>query len=80
MHKQVINGEATFKVFSANGTFCIGPSSSGYTLNYAADGENFTAWGEASAANDNVVVSGVPYGMTFKLAGNTDTAVIVIWG
>lgn len=79
MHKLIIKGEATFKVLSANGLFAIGPSSSGYTLNYSVDGENFTAWGEASAANENVVVANAPYGMTFKLSGNTDQDVVAIW-
>ena len=79
MAKQIINGEATFKVTSVNGLFAIGPSSSGYTLNYSADGENFTAWDEATAANENVVVANAPFGMVFKLSGNTDTEVTVIW-
>ena len=78
MHKETISGEQAFRAFAANGTLAIGPSSSGYTLQYSADGVNYTAWDEATAADENVVVANVPYGMYLKLSGNT-ADVVVIW-
>lgn len=52
-------------------SFSVGFSTTGYTLNYSADGQNFTAWEEATPANEVLVVNGIPKGMGFKLVGNT---------
>lgn len=55
------------------GTFCISPSSTEYTLHYSADGKSYTAWEEATPANEVLVVNAAPEGMYFKLVGNNDT-------
>ena len=57
-------------------SFVISASGQGYTLNYSADGTSWTAWSEATPANENCVVNGVPKGMLYKLVGNTDTVEI----
>ena len=57
--------------------FIIGPSASGYTLNYSADGITWTAWSDSTAANKNQVVVGIPFNTYVKLAGNTSDNVII---
>lgn len=51
-------------------SFAVSPSSTGYTLNYSADGQNFTAWEEDVPAGEVLVVNGFAHGMGFKLEGN----------
>lgn len=53
-------------------SFCISPSSTEYTLHYSADGKSYTAWEEATPANEVLVVSDAPKGMYFRLIGNND--------
>lgn len=72
-----INQESKFSVDEK--TFSVAPTSSGYTLNYSADGENFTPWGEATPANENLIVNGCAKGQVFKLVGNTDENVRIIY-
>ena len=57
--------------------FIIGPSTSGYTLNYSADGVSWTPWKEATSANQNQVVIGLPQNTYVKLAGNTTDNIII---
>jgi hypothetical protein len=57
--------------------FIIGPSSSGYTLNYSADGIHWTAWKESTGANQNQVVVGLPTNTYVKLVGNTADNIII---
>jgi len=64
-----VHGEAAFQVELPN--FAISPSASGYTLNYSADGVNYSAWEEATAAGETLVVCGAAGGMFYKLVGNT---------
>lgn len=73
--KLIIKDEQPFQVDATS--FCIGASSSGYTLNYSADGVTYTAWVEATQSGVNLPVVGVACGMYFKLVGNTDDAVVV---
>lgn len=63
-----IQGEQIFGVPTTS--FAVSASESGYTLNYSADGESFTAYEKETPANEVLVVNGVAKGMTFKLAGN----------
>lgn len=63
-----IQGEQIFGVPTTS--FAVSASVSGYTLNYSADGESFTAYEKETPANEVLVVNGVAKGMTFKLAGN----------
>lgn len=77
MMKITVNGEQPFQVNAPN--FAIGPSASGYTLQFSADGENFTAWDEATAANTTQVVANAANGMYFILGGNTSDDVVITY-
>lgn len=72
-----ISGEELFQIPSDK--FIIGATASGYTLNYSADGVSWTAWEEATAANDNQVVVNIPFNTYCKLAGNTSNDVLIRW-
>ena len=63
-----ITGEQPFQVLATS--FAISPSAEGYTLNYSANGVEYTAWKEATPANEVLVVNGVAKLMYFKLVGN----------
>ena len=72
----VISGEKPFR--AQKETFAVGGTSAGYTLNYSADKETWTAYPDAVPANETLVVYGVTPYMWFKLAGNSDTEVTII--
>lgn len=72
-----VNGETPFQVGASR--FCIGQSPSGYTLEYSADGINFTPWEEGTLAGKDQVVANAAEGMYFRLADNTGEAVPVTW-
>lgn len=63
-----VNGENAFQVLAHS--FAISPSSEGYTLQYSANGIDYTDWEEATPANETLVVNGVAKLMFFKLKGN----------
>ena len=63
-----ITGEQPFQVLATS--FAVSPSAEGYTLNYSANGVEYTAWEEATSANEVLVVNGVAKLMYFKLVGN----------
>lgn len=65
-----ITGEQIFQILSDR--FAIGPSASGYTLNYSVSGKpgTWTAHSEETEAGVTEPVEGVA-GMYYKLAGNT---------
>lgn len=69
-----ISGENVFCVNAHS--FSISPSSSGYTLAYSANAEDFTEYEKATPADDTLIVNGVAAHMYFKLVGNTDDVVI----
>lgn len=75
--KITVNGEQPFQVGAPN--FAISPSSSGYTLNFSADGVNFTPWDESTAANTTQVVVDAARGMYFFLDGNTDDNIVITY-
>lgn len=70
-----ITGEEEFSVLSHS--FGVSQSESGYTLNYSSDGLSWTQYGEATPANEDLFVNGVPYGSYFKLVGNTSEVQII---
>jgi len=72
-----ISGEQPFQVGAP--LFAIGPSDSGYTLNYSADGVNFTPWDEATLAEKTQVVANAALGMYFKLVDNTTENIAITW-
>lgn len=67
-------GEEVFQVEAAN--FAISPSASGYTLNYSADGVNFTPWEEITDADKTQVVACAARGMYYKLVDNISEVTI----
>lgn len=71
---KTITGETPFSVLAHS--FALSPSAQGYTLNYSADGINWTAWSEATPSGENLVVNGVARDMYFKCVGNTDELVL----
>ena len=48
----------------------------GYTLNYSADGVNFTPWTDGTLAEVTQVVACAARGMYYKLVGNVGDVVI----
>lgn len=77
MAKMTISGEAPFQVEAHS--FAIGPSESGYTLNYSADGENWTACSTITANDVTQCVCGAPFGLYYKLDGNTSDDVVIVY-
>ena len=70
-----VKNEQVFQVEATN--FAISPSASGYTLNYSADGVNFTPWSDVVPANTTQAVACAACGMYYKLVGNTSEVVVV---
>lgn len=70
---KTINGEAAFQVLST--AFAIHADGE-FTLQYSADGKNFTDWTEATPQGETCVVNNVANGMYFKLKNNTGNATI----
>ena len=71
---KVINAEEQFQVLVSS--MIISPSNEGYTLNYSAAGENFTARSEATPAGESCIVNGIADGTYFKLVGNQSEVVV----
>ena len=71
MAKIKISGETPFQVLAHS--FSVSPSTSGYLLQYSANGEQFTSYSKETPANENLIVNGIGKFMYFKLSGNTDT-------
>lgn len=69
-----VNGEQPFK--AQKETFAVAGGAA-FTLNYSVDKVNWTAYTEATPANETLIVNGVTY-MWFKLAGNTDEKRLII--
>lgn len=77
MPRFTISRETPFLVNSRN--FEIGFSSTGYTLEFSVDGENYTAWPEETPANETCMVNGVTSGGYFRLKGNGDDKVVILY-
>ena len=63
-----IQGEKPFQILAHS--FAVSPSAEGYTLNYSADGIDFTAWADSTPADEVCMVINVAKGCYFKLVGN----------
>lgn len=74
--KIIVSDEQVFKV--AKNQVAIGPSASGYTLAYSADGVNFTEYSTATPASENLIVNGVVQYSYLKLVGNEGEVVVVL--
>lgn len=75
MNKRVISGEDAFQVLAHS--FSVSPSNEGYTLNYSANGTDWTAYDEATPSGENLIVNGIAKGMWFKLEGNASNVEII---
>ena len=74
--KVMISGEEAFR--SQRESFGVAATSNGYTLSYSADKETWTDYEDATPANENLIVNGVPTYMWFKLKNNQDEDVVVL--
>ena len=73
----IVSGETPFKVYKE--TCAIGPTSSGYTLNFAVSKEGpWTAWDEATPADECLVVNGLTPYMWLFLEGNSDDVEVIL--
>ena len=73
----IVSGETPFKALK--NTFCVGPTSSGYTLNYAVSKEGpWTAHSEATPESECLIVNGATPFMWFRLSGNVDEETEII--
>lgn len=68
-YNETLTGEQAIQVLSHS--MIIGPSASGYTFCYSADGVNFTPYSASTPANENLIVNGLAFGTYVMLSGNT---------
>ena len=73
--KILVNKEEVFR--SSGNTVAIAATSSGYTLQFSVDGNDFDDYQDAVPAGENLIITDVVSGMFFKLSGNTDDNVTV---
>lgn len=69
-----ITGEQVFAIRETN--FGVSASNEEYTLNYSADGVNWTAWEASTPAGENLIVCNGAKGMRYKLVGNNSDVFI----
>lgn len=69
-----VSGETPVQILAHS--FVVSQSESGYTFNYSGDGINWTAYSEATPANEDLIVNGIAWGTYIKLAGNTSEVTI----
>lgn len=65
--KQKIESNPSFQVLSHS--FSVSPSSQEYTLQYSANGIDWTDYEEAIPADENLIVNDCAYGQFIKLDG-----------
>ena len=70
-----IQGENAFQVLSHS--FSVSPSNEGYTLQYSADGINWTDYDEPVPANETLVVNDCAFGQYIKLSGNNSEVTVI---
>lgn len=70
-----ISGETAFQVMSHS--FSVSPSESGYTLQYSANGKDWTSYEEAVPSNENLICNACAFGQYVKLSGNTSTVTVI---
>ena len=73
--KILVNKEEVFR--SSGNKVAIAATTSGYTLQYSVDGNDFDEYQAPGPAGENLIVTDVVSGMFFKLVGNTDDNVTV---
>ena len=76
--KQKIGPNASFQVLSHS--FSVSPSQSDYTLQYSADGIDWTDYEESVPADETLIVNDCAFGQYIKLDGyapNNDEGVLI---
>ena len=74
--KVTIENEKKFQ--AKKNQFMVGPSTSGYTLAYSADGVDFTDYDLPTPAGENLIVNGAMMYGWFKLKGNSGEVVVIL--
>lgn len=74
MKVQKIQGEEAFQVMAHS--FIVSPSEEGYTLEYSADGREFTAWDVAVPKGEVLNVCGNAMGAFFRFIGNKSDVIV----
>lgn len=74
--KVIIENEERFQ--AKKNQFMVGPSQSGYTLAYSADGVVFTDYDTPTPANENLIVNGAMMYGWFKLKGNSGEVTVIL--
>ena len=69
MAKIKIEADASFQVLSHS--FSVSPSSAAYTLQYSADGIDWTDYEEEVPADETLIVNGCAFGQFIRLEGYT---------
>lgn len=75
MAKLKIDGEQPFQLSSAH-SFAVSPSEEDYTLQYSADGYDYTDWEEETPAGETLFVINVPKNTYYKLSGNASEVTV----
>lgn len=71
----LISGEEVFRCYGSS--MAVAATYNDYTLNYSVDGENWTEYGEAIPAGENLIVTDLVSGVYLRLLGNTNDNLIV---
>lgn len=69
MAKIKISGETPFQILAHS--FAVSHAEASYTLEYSADGYDYTEWEEATPANETLFVVDIPKNAFFRLKGNS---------
>ena len=74
MGKINVHGEAPFQVLAHS--FSVSHAETSYTLEYSADGYDYTEWEESTPANETLFCVDIPKNAFFRLKGNTGDVVV----
>lgn len=70
-----IQGERPFQVLAHS--FSVSPSNENYTLQYSANGTEWTSFDTEVPADENLVVVNCAFGQYIKLSGNNSEVTVI---
>ena len=70
-----ISGEKPFQVLAHS--FSVSPSNEGYTLQYSANGTEWTSFDTEVPADETLVVNDCAFGQYIKLSGNNSEVTVI---
>ena len=70
-----ISGEKPFQVLAHS--FSVSPSNENYTLQYSANGTEWTSFETEVPADENLVVVNCAFGQYIKLSGNNSEVTVI---